>query len=189
MSLLDINRAASRCPGRRRCRLLGPEIVPCCSDGMAYSCCSREEPCEAHNLEVVGAIPTAATKSQDHPKPMQITLDYRNPTPSHHDVAVFVNGGCVGILTLRVGGGRAVPSDHPRRLRDLSRRLSRHGPLAGRRRSTRMNTDDLDAPWWTRRREARRAYALAVAASALFAAVGWLACARLAIPDDELNSA
>lgn len=32
---------------------------------------------------------------------MKITLDYRNPTPSHCDVAVFVNGALTGTLTLR----------------------------------------------------------------------------------------
>lgn len=32
---------------------------------------------------------------------MKITLDYRNPTPSHCDVAVFVNGALSGVLTLR----------------------------------------------------------------------------------------
>ena len=38
---------------------------------------------------------------------MKITLDYRNPTQSHCDVAVFVNGALAGQLTLRqteVGG-------------------------------------------------------------------------------------
>ena len=32
---------------------------------------------------------------------MKITLDYRNPTPSHCDVAVFINGALAGVLTLR----------------------------------------------------------------------------------------
>ncbi len=32
---------------------------------------------------------------------MKITLEYRNPTPAHCDVAVFINGGLVGTLTLR----------------------------------------------------------------------------------------
>lgn len=32
---------------------------------------------------------------------MKITLDFRNPTPSHCDVAVFVNGALTGVLTLR----------------------------------------------------------------------------------------
>lgn len=32
---------------------------------------------------------------------MKITLDYRNPTPSHCDVAVYVNGALTGVLTLR----------------------------------------------------------------------------------------
>jgi len=32
---------------------------------------------------------------------MKITLDYRNPTPSHCDVAFFINGKNVG--TLRLG--------------------------------------------------------------------------------------
>ena len=32
---------------------------------------------------------------------MKITLDYRNPSPSHCDVAVFVNGALTGVLTLR----------------------------------------------------------------------------------------
>jgi hypothetical protein len=32
---------------------------------------------------------------------MKITLDYRKPTPSHCDVAVYVNGALAGILTLR----------------------------------------------------------------------------------------
>ena len=32
---------------------------------------------------------------------MKITLEYRNPSPSHCDVAVFINGALTGILTLR----------------------------------------------------------------------------------------
>lgn len=32
---------------------------------------------------------------------MRITLEYRNPTPSHCDIAVFVNGALSGVLTLR----------------------------------------------------------------------------------------
>lgn len=32
---------------------------------------------------------------------MKIHLDYRNPTPTHCDVAVFVNGALAGVLTLR----------------------------------------------------------------------------------------
>ncbi len=32
---------------------------------------------------------------------MRITLDYRNPTPSHCEVALFVNGALAGVLTLR----------------------------------------------------------------------------------------
>lgn len=32
---------------------------------------------------------------------MNITLDYRNPTPAHCDVAVFLDGALVGVLTLR----------------------------------------------------------------------------------------
>jgi len=32
---------------------------------------------------------------------MKISLDYRNPTPSHMQVAVFVNGALAGVLTLR----------------------------------------------------------------------------------------
>jgi hypothetical protein len=32
---------------------------------------------------------------------MRITLDYRNPSPSHCNVAVFVNGALAGVLTLR----------------------------------------------------------------------------------------
>jgi hypothetical protein len=32
---------------------------------------------------------------------VKITLDYRNPTPSHCEVAVFVNGALSGVLTLR----------------------------------------------------------------------------------------
>jgi hypothetical protein len=32
---------------------------------------------------------------------MRITLEYRNPTPAHCDVAVFVNGALAGTLTLR----------------------------------------------------------------------------------------
>ena len=32
---------------------------------------------------------------------MKITLDFRNPTPSHCEVAVFVNGAYSGTLTLR----------------------------------------------------------------------------------------
>jgi hypothetical protein len=32
---------------------------------------------------------------------MDIVLDYRNPTPTHCQVAVFVNGALTGVLTLR----------------------------------------------------------------------------------------
>jgi hypothetical protein len=32
---------------------------------------------------------------------MKITLDYRNPTPSHCDVAVYIDGALTGTLTLR----------------------------------------------------------------------------------------
>jgi hypothetical protein len=32
---------------------------------------------------------------------MKISLDYRNPTPSHCEVAVFVNNALAGVLTLR----------------------------------------------------------------------------------------
>ena len=32
---------------------------------------------------------------------MKITLDYRNPSPLHCDVAVFVNGALAGVLRLR----------------------------------------------------------------------------------------
>lgn len=32
---------------------------------------------------------------------MNITLDYRNPSPSHCNVAVFINGALTGTLTLR----------------------------------------------------------------------------------------
>ena len=32
---------------------------------------------------------------------MKIKFDYRNATPGHCDVAVFVNGGLAGILRLR----------------------------------------------------------------------------------------
>ena len=32
---------------------------------------------------------------------MRITLDYRNPTRSHCQVAVFVNGALAGVLCLR----------------------------------------------------------------------------------------
>ena len=32
---------------------------------------------------------------------MKITLDYRNPTPSHCDVAIFVNGAYAGVVTVR----------------------------------------------------------------------------------------
>jgi hypothetical protein len=32
---------------------------------------------------------------------MKITLDFRNPTPTHCDVAVFVNGAFTGVLKLR----------------------------------------------------------------------------------------
>lgn len=32
---------------------------------------------------------------------MKIILDFRNPTPSHCDVAVFINGALAGVLTLR----------------------------------------------------------------------------------------
>ena len=34
---------------------------------------------------------------------MKITLDYRNPTPAHCDVAVFVNGALSGVLRLQQG--------------------------------------------------------------------------------------
>jgi hypothetical protein len=52
---------------------------------------------------------------------MKITFDYRNPTPSHCDVAVFVNGALAGVLRLRqdelsdfqgiVNGGLTLPTD------------------------------------------------------------------------------
>lgn len=32
---------------------------------------------------------------------MKITLDYRDPTPTHCAVAVFINGALTGILKLR----------------------------------------------------------------------------------------
>jgi hypothetical protein len=32
---------------------------------------------------------------------MKITLEYRNPTVSHCDVAVFINGALTGVLTMR----------------------------------------------------------------------------------------
>lgn len=32
---------------------------------------------------------------------MKIILDYRNPTPSHCDVAIFVNGALAGTICLR----------------------------------------------------------------------------------------
>lgn len=32
---------------------------------------------------------------------MRIVLDFRNPTPAHCDVAVFVNGALSGVLKLR----------------------------------------------------------------------------------------
>jgi hypothetical protein len=32
---------------------------------------------------------------------MNITLDYRNPTRSHCDVAIFIDGALTGVLTLR----------------------------------------------------------------------------------------
>lgn len=32
---------------------------------------------------------------------MKITLDYRNPTPTHCAVAVFINGALTGTLVLR----------------------------------------------------------------------------------------
>jgi hypothetical protein len=32
---------------------------------------------------------------------MRIALDYRHPTPSHCDVAVFINGALAGVLTMR----------------------------------------------------------------------------------------
>lgn len=32
---------------------------------------------------------------------MKITLEYRDPTPSHCDVAVFINGALAGVLKLR----------------------------------------------------------------------------------------
>lgn len=34
---------------------------------------------------------------------MNITIEYRNPTPSHCDVALFINGALAGVLTLRQG--------------------------------------------------------------------------------------
>ena len=52
---------------------------------------------------------------------MKITLDFRNPTASHCDVVVFVNGAWAGILTLRqdevgsfhqvISNGLSLPSD------------------------------------------------------------------------------
>ena len=35
------------------------------------------------------------------PTPIRIALNYRNPTPSHCDVAIFINGALAGVLTLR----------------------------------------------------------------------------------------
>ena len=35
---------------------------------------------------------------------MKIALDYRNPTPTHCDVAVFVNGALAGVLNMRQEG-------------------------------------------------------------------------------------
>lgn len=32
---------------------------------------------------------------------MKITVDYRNPTPSHCDAAIFINGALAGVLKLR----------------------------------------------------------------------------------------
>lgn len=32
---------------------------------------------------------------------MRITLDFRNPTQSHCNIAVFINGALSGVLTLR----------------------------------------------------------------------------------------
>jgi hypothetical protein len=32
---------------------------------------------------------------------MKIALDYRNPTPSHCEVAVLINGTLAGVLTIR----------------------------------------------------------------------------------------
>lgn len=32
---------------------------------------------------------------------MKIVLEYRNPTPTHCDVAVFVNGALAGVLNIR----------------------------------------------------------------------------------------
>lgn len=32
---------------------------------------------------------------------MKITLEYRDPTPSHCDVAIFVNGALAGVIKLR----------------------------------------------------------------------------------------
>lgn len=32
---------------------------------------------------------------------MRLHINFRNPTPSHCDVAVFVNGALAGVLTLR----------------------------------------------------------------------------------------
>lgn len=32
---------------------------------------------------------------------MNIVIEYRNPTPSHCDVALFVNGALAGTITLR----------------------------------------------------------------------------------------
>lgn len=52
---------------------------------------------------------------------MRITLDFRNPSPSHCDVAVFVNHAFAGVLTLRqdeliafqqvIVSGLSVPGD------------------------------------------------------------------------------
>ncbi len=32
---------------------------------------------------------------------MHITFDYRNPTPGHCDIAIFINGALTGTLRLR----------------------------------------------------------------------------------------
>lgn len=45
---------------------------------------------------------------------MKITIEYRNPTPTHCTVAIWVNGGFAGELTLRqeeLGGFQYILAD------------------------------------------------------------------------------
>ena len=48
-----------------------------------------------------GMLPIRAVLRTERGTTMKITLEYRNPTPAHCDVAVFVNGALSGTLRLR----------------------------------------------------------------------------------------